>query len=162
MFRNWIAYADFLTMASIAVTRSLGCLVFRCNMESAATLIFRPIITTITCVAIWILAFVILSPITFSMTIGSYYFGTFGYDVKHGKCEVIHYQTQDGFFPGGFLFSVAFFVPLFFILISYIFISIILEIEKRRTMRTLNSQTQAMMSNKQKSKRLNPQKMKKG
>jgi len=142
MLRNWIAYADFLTMAAIAVTRSLGCLLFRCNMENVASIIFQPFITIFLCIFIWILAFSILSPITFSMTIGSYYFGTFGYDARHGKCEVIQCQPQDGFFPGGFLFSVVFFVPFFLVLISYIFISTMLEIEKRRKRRTLNNQSQ--------------------
>ena len=132
MIRNWLAYTGFLTMAAIAVTRSLGCLLFRCDREHVSRTVFKPRLTGLVCVSLWILAFVILSPITFSMTFGSYYFGTFGYDVKHGKCEVISCQPQEGFYPGGFLFSVAFFVPFIFILVSYLFISILLETEKRR------------------------------
>ena len=142
MIRNWLAYTGFLTMAAIAVTRSLGCLLFRCDKEHLSRTVFRPRLTGLVCVFLWLLAFVILSPITFSMTIGSYYFGTFGYDVKHGKCEVISCQPKEGFYPGGFLFSVAFFVPFIFILVSYLFISILLETEKRRKRLVLNNQSQ--------------------
>ena len=142
MIRNWLAYTGFLTMAAIAVTRSLGCLLFRCDKEHVSRTVFRPRLTGLVCVSLWILAFVILSPITFSMTFGSYYFGTFGYDVKHGKCEVISCQPKEGFYPGGFLFSVAFFVPFIFILVSYLFISILLETEKRRKRQVLNNQSQ--------------------
>ena len=142
MIRNWLAYTGFLTMAAIAVTRSLGCLLFRCDREHVSRTVFKPRLTGLVCVSLWILAFVILSPITFSMTFGSYYFGTFGYDVKHGKCEVISCQPKEGFYPGGFLFSVAFFVPFIFILVSYLFISILLETEKRRKRQVLNNQSQ--------------------
>ena len=142
MIRNWLAYTGFLTMAAIAVTRSLGCLLFRCDKDHISRTMFRPGVTGLVCVALWLLAFLILSPITFSMTIGSYYFGTFGYDVKHGKCEVISCQPKKGFYPGGFLFSVAFFVPFLLILVSYLFISILLEIEKRRKRMVLNNQSQ--------------------
>ena len=142
MIRNWLAYTGFLTMAAIAVTRSLGCLLFRCDQEHVSRIMFRPRLTGLVCVSLWILAYIILSPITFSMTIGSHYFGTFGYDVKHGKCEVISCQPKEGFYPGGFLFSIAFFVPFLFILVSYVFISILLEIEKRRRRLVLENQSQ--------------------
>ena len=49
-------------------------------------------VSSLACSLIWLLAFAILSPITFSLTIGPYYFGTFGYDARRGKCEVINCQ----------------------------------------------------------------------
>ena len=142
MIRNWLAYTGFLTMAAIAVNRSLGCLLFRCDQEQVARSVLRPRLTGLVCVSLWLVAFAILSPITFTMTIGSYYFGTFGYDVKHGKCEAISCKDKEGFSPGGFIFSIAFFVPFLFILFSYLFISILLELEKRKKRRLLKNQSQ--------------------
>ena len=142
MVRNLIAYSGFLTMAAIATSRSLGCLLHRANMDSAARIISKPLVSTLACLAIWIIAFVILSPITFSLTIGPYYFGTFGYDARHGKCEVINCQPSEGFFPGGFIFSVVFFVPFLLILVSHVIISFILELERRRKKEILQNQSQ--------------------
>ena len=47
-------------MAAIATTRSLGCLLHRNNMDSAARIIFHPTISFIACGFIWLLAFAIL------------------------------------------------------------------------------------------------------
>ena len=146
--RNLIAYADFLTMAAIAVTRSLGYILSHHNLKHFSKRIFAPKVTFCACIAIWLLAFLIQSPITFSLTIGKYYFGTFGYDVKHGKCEAIQCETSEGFYPGGFIFSIAFFVPFLFLLISHVMISAVLEMEKRRTERgILAQQSQVYNSN---------------
>ena len=143
MVRNLIAYADFLTMAAIAVTRSVGLILSQYNLKTLSIKIFSPKLTCFCCLGIWLLAFVILSPITFSLTIGNYYFGQFGYDVNHGKCEVIHCETSDGFYPGGFIFSIAFFVPFLFLLISHLMIIMVLELEKRRSERiVLGDQSQ--------------------
>jgi len=133
MVRNLIAYADFLTMAAIAVTRSVGLILTQYNLKNLTAKIFSQKVTCCCCVGIWFLAFLILSPITFSLTIGNYYFGQFGYDVHHGKCEVIHCETSEGFYPGGFIFSIAFFVPFLFLLISHFVIITVLEMEKRRS-----------------------------
>jgi len=141
MLRNWIAYTDFLTMASIAVIRLVG-LIFRYKVDSAVKRFFTPIVTTFMCVGIWILTFIIISPITFSMKIGPYKFGTFGYDKKFGKCDAVHCQYKDGFIPGGMIISVGFFVPFVIIIVSYVFISIILELDKRRTEKILKNQSQ--------------------
>ena len=140
--RNLFAYSGFLTMAAIATIRSLGCLLHRNNMEAAARIIFHPTISILACGLIWLLAFAILSPITFSLTIGHYYFGTFGYDARHGKCEVINCQPAEGFFPGGFIFSIVFFVPFLLILVSHVFISFTLELERRRKEEILQNQSQ--------------------
>ena len=142
MLRNVFAYSGFLTMAAIATSRSLGCLLHRSNMEAAARIISHPTISILACGLIWLLAFAILSPITFSLTIGHYYFGTFGYDARHGKCEVINCQPAQGFFPGGFIFSIVFFVPFLLILLSHVFISFTLELERRGREKILKNQSQ--------------------
>jgi len=125
-------------MASIAVTRSVGHLLFRYNMNSSAKRIFNPVVASFACLGIWILTFIIISPITFSMNIGPYSFGTFGYDKKFGKCDAVHCHYKDGFIPAGMIIGVGFFAPSAIIIISYIFISIILEIGKRKTEKILN------------------------
>ena len=142
MIRNLIAYSGFLTMAAIATSRSLGCLLHRAHLDWVARAISQPTVSMVVCLLIWLLAFLILSPITFSLTIGPYYFGTFGYDARHGKCEVISCQPSEGFFPGGFIFSVVFFLPFLLILISHIIISSILEVERRRKKEILKNQSQ--------------------
>jgi len=127
-----------LTMASIAVTRSVGHLLFRYNMNSSAKRIFNPVVASFACLGIWILTFIIISPITFSMNIGPYSFGTFGYDKKFGKCDAVHCHYKDGFIPAGMIIGVGFFAPSAIIIISHIFISIILEKGKRKTEKILN------------------------
>ena len=82
MIRNWIATIEVLTII-------VGCLLFRYKMNLAAKRIFNPKDTSYACVRIWILAFIILSPFPFSITIGSYQVGTFGYDAEFGKCDII-------------------------------------------------------------------------
>ena len=147
LVRNWIAYADFLTMAAIAVTRSLGFILNHYNFRRVFCNLFSPKMTCCACILIWFLAFLILSPITFSLTIGNYYFGAFGYDVNHGKCEVLQCETSEGFHPGGFIFSIAFFVPFLFLLVSHIVVITVLELEKRRSERgILAEQSQVFVS----------------
>ena len=94
MIRNWITITEFLTMAAIAVNRLVGCLLFNYKMNNAANVLFDPKVTSYACVGIWTLAFIILSPFTFSITIGSYQVGTFGYDQEFGKCDTLCYVDQ--------------------------------------------------------------------
>jgi len=142
MLRNWIAYTEFLTTASIAANRLVGFLLFSYNMTIAAKWMINPKVTACGCVGIWIFTFIIISPLTFSLTIGSYQFGTFGYDAYFGKCDEFFFQCQNGFVPYGIIILVGFFIPTAFIIISYIFISINLELRKRSTEKILNQQSQ--------------------
>ena len=70
--RYLVAYVDFLTMAAIALTRSVGCLMFRFKKEHLVENLFKPKVSCGVCVSLWIIAFAILSPITFSLQIGPY------------------------------------------------------------------------------------------
>ena len=133
MIWNWIATTEFLTMAAIAVNRLVGCLLFNYKMNYAAEVIFDPKVTSYACVGIWILAFIILSPFTFSITIGSYQVGTFGYDQEFGKCDIIFCQYKNKFMPGTLIILFGMFVPFVTILLSYIIIGIILEFNRRNT-----------------------------
>ena len=141
--RNWIAYASFLTMAAIAVTRSVGCLLFQNNLYNVSRTIFNSTTTALGCLFIWGLAFATISLHAFSIKIGSYYFNDIvTYDVRNGTCHSVKSKTLDGTHSGSFLLNFAFFIPLFLILISYIFISIFLEVDKRRRELVLGNQTQ--------------------
>ena len=118
-------------MVAIAVTRSVGILMSRYNLDNESRNIFNPTFTVVGCVAIWALA--LWCP---------YYFNDeVRYEVLNGKCKILSDQPK-GFFSGLYLYNVAIYVPLFFILVSYIFISTVLEVEKRRKQRILDSQTQ--------------------
>ena len=138
----WTTYASYLTIAAIAVTRSVGILMSRFNMATKAKAILNPASAVVGCVVIWALASAMIAPKAFSLTIGSYHFDhLIRCEVMNGKCNpilrdpsILHY--------GLYLYNVAIHIPLFFILASYIFISAVLEVEKRRKQIILKSQTQ--------------------
>ena len=113
------------------MTRSVGILMSRYNLDNESRNIFNPTSAAVGCVAIWALA--LWCP---------YYFNDeVRYEVLNGKCKILSDQPK-GFFSGLYLYNVAIYVPLFFILVSYIFISTVLEVEKRRKQRILDTQTQ--------------------
>ena len=115
----------------------------RFNFDKVARAILNPASAAVGCVAIWALAFALIAPYAFSLTIGPYYFNVVTrYEVVNGKCKPIIRDSSDGLYSGLFLFNVAFHIPFFFILVSYIFISTVLEVEKRRKQRILDTQTQ--------------------
>ena len=115
----------------------------RFNLDTEARTLLNPASAAVGCVAIWALAFALIAPYAFSLTIGPYYFNVVTrYEVVNGKCKPIIRDSSDGLYSGLFLFNVAAHIPFFFILVSYIFISTVLEVEKRRKQRILDSQTQ--------------------
>ena len=138
------SYASYLTIAAIAVTRSVGILMSRFNRDTEArTRTFtNPVSAAVGCVVIWVLAFAMIAPSAFSITIGSYYVSNnVSYVVVvFGRCIGGLPDPFDG--PNSGIFNVAIFIPLVFILVSYIFIIAVLEGENRRKQRILKNQTQ--------------------
>eukprot|EP00092_Neocalanus_flemingeri_P011188 GFUD01012052.1.p1 GENE.GFUD01012052.1~~GFUD01012052.1.p1 ORF type:complete len:386 (-),score=63.12 GFUD01012052.1:152-1309(-) len=127
--RNLIAYTDFFTMALIAFTRCIG-IVFDQTCHNGITKFFSPKVTMISCLLLWLLAFIILSPTTF----GVEGFGTFGYDQTHGKCEIKQCKEQESGFnisPSGWYFLGASTVPCLIIITSYIMISLFITAHSR-------------------------------
>ena len=129
------------------MTRSVGILMSRFNLDTEARTLLNPASAAVGCAAIWALAFAIISPTAFSLTIGPYYFNEVtDYEiVKNGICKPLERDNQNrsvGLYSGLFLYNVAIYIPFIFTLVSYIFISIVLEVEKRRKQRILKSQTQ--------------------
>ena len=115
----------------------------RFNLDTEARALLNPASAAVGCVAIWALAFAMIAPVAFSLTVGPYYFNIVGrYSVINGRCKKIERDTTDGLYSGLYLYNAAIFVPLVFILVSYIFISAVLEVEKRRKQRILDTQTQ--------------------
>ena len=87
--RNLIAYADFLTMAAIALTSSIGLILPQLHRRIAGT----P--TAIgACFVLWLLSFVIISPIVFGYDLLGYNFGRFGWNAGGGRCNVIHLESE--------------------------------------------------------------------
>ena len=139
------SYASYLTIAAIAVTRSVGILMSRFNRDTETrTRIFTnpASAAAVWCVAIWIVAFSMIAPSAFSITIGPYYVSNnVSYVVVvFGRCIEGLPDPSDG--PNSGIFNVAIFIPLVFILVSYIFIIAVLEGENRRKQRILQNQTQ--------------------
>ena len=138
------SYASYLTIAAIAVTRSVGILMSRFNRDTEArTRSFtNPASAAVGCVVIWVLAFSMIAPSAFSITIGPYYVSNnVSYVVVvFGRCIEGLPDPSDG--PNSGIFNVAIFIPLVFILLSYIFIIAVLEGENRRKQRILKNQTQ--------------------
>ena len=90
LIRNLIAYADFLTMAAIALTSSIGLILPKVHRRIAGT----P--TAIgACFVLWLLSFVIISPIVFGYELLGYNFGRFGWSAGGGRCNVMHLESEE-------------------------------------------------------------------
>ena len=92
LVRNLVSYADFLTMAAIALISSIG-LVSDRNFYRRFT---RTPITLAICAGIWLLAFAIISPIVFNIELFGHNFGEFGWDPAAGRCDVRHLKSVEG------------------------------------------------------------------
>jgi len=82
LVRNLICYADFLTMAAIALISSIGLISDRNFYRRFA----RTPVTLAICAGLWLLAFAIISPIIFDFDLP--WVGQFGWDQGGGRCDV--------------------------------------------------------------------------
>ena len=117
---------------------------FNRDTEARTKTFTNPASATVGCVAIWVLAFAMIAPSAFSITIGPYYVSN---NVRYvvvvfGRCIGGMPDPSDGRNSRIFLINVVIFIPLVFILVSYIFIIAVLEGENRRKQRILKNQTQ--------------------
>ena len=125
-FRNLFCYADILTMAAIALTRSIGLIRGRLRAGqglhrqlSARRIVLPTTRIFLTILLIWIFAFAIISPAVFQLDIGNYNFGQFGWDVDKGKCDLI-FCNVDGHKNGSsIIYLLGVFVPLLIIIVSH-------------------------------------------
>ena len=93
------------------------------------------------CGLIWCLAFLIISPATFSITLPGFTFGTFGWDTKAGKCEVVDCNNiSEGIQPGGIIYIYGVITPLLIILISYILLGLFVRREMKEITTGLGSE----------------------
>ena len=88
LVRNLIAYADFLTMAAIAVISSIGLVSERNFYRRFA----RTPVTLAICAGIWLLAFAIISPHIVGFDLFGYKFGPFGWGPGAARCDVRHLE----------------------------------------------------------------------
>merc|ERR1712156_196209 len=115
LVRNLIAYADFLTMAAIALTSSIGLILPQLHRRIAGT----P--TAIgACFVLWLLSFVIISPIVFGYDLLGYNFGRFGWNAGGGRCDVIHLESEERSFRGDGAYVYGMAIPCVVIFISYV------------------------------------------
>ena len=91
LVRNLVSYADFFTMAAIALSSSIG-IVFDRNFYRQFA---RTPITIAICAGIWLLAFAIISPIVFNIDLFGHNFGEFGWDTGAGRCDVRHSKSME-------------------------------------------------------------------
>jgi hypothetical protein len=121
--RSLIAYADFLSMAAIALTRSLGI------VNGYSRKVSFTVSTTATigcCFLIWIISFIIISPTIFQLQLGNFSFGFYGWN--NGKCEGVDCNLT-GISGSSVVYMYGVFIPLIIIYISYIFLGIFVSRE---------------------------------
>jgi len=120
--RNMLCCADFFTIGVIAFTRTVNIVCSQAGLVRL-NLMFSPSVACISCLLIWILAFLILSPTLF----GVEGFGSFGYDPQQGKCEI----------KGGtevIIFTLTTTVSCLVITGSYIILSLYINIQAKNTL----------------------------
>ena len=113
LVRNLVNYADFLTMAAIALTSSVGIISDRNFYRKFA----RTPITVAICAGIWLLAFVIISPIIFGFDLFGHNFGQFGWDPGAGRCNVRHIENVDSSKPKEVIFVFGVITPFLVIFV---------------------------------------------
>ena len=89
--RNLISYADFFTMAAIALFTCVGFTTPNFYRQLA-----RKRITVALCLAIWLTAFAMISPIVFDVDVFGHNFGHFGWDDQAARCDVRHEESVVG------------------------------------------------------------------
>ena len=100
LVRNLVAYADFLTMAAIALSSSIGLI---CENRNFYRKFARTPITLAICAGIWLLAFAIISPIIFGFDLFGHNFRQFGWDPRAAICYVRHFENVGGSKPEDFV-----------------------------------------------------------
>ena len=123
-FRNFFCYADILTMAAIALTRSVGLIrgaawAKRRPQLSARRSVLPTGRIVFVVLLIWVLSFAIISPAIFQLDIGSFNFGQFGWDVEKGKCDLIFCKREGDLNGSVMIYLFGVFVPLFIIIGSH-------------------------------------------
>ena len=137
MFRNLVAFSDFITMAAISFTRSVGIV---CGSRFKHRKSFASSKSAIcSCLLIWLLSFAINSPAIFQISLLGYSFGTFGYDAKLGYCQTVDCDFK-GLQPGGVIYVYGVLIPLIIILSSNIVLSLFVKREMEEITRESTSQ----------------------
>ena len=130
-----LCYSAFFTMAGIALTRCFHITSDQSRQDKVRK-IFQPKMASLGCLLIWLLSFILLSPVTF----GADRFGTFGYDHDHGICEVTpkdwckeikDWKKEFNISPSGWYFLIATSLPCLVIVSSYLVLSLFISTHAR-------------------------------
>eukprot|EP00088_Acartia_fossae_P016298 TRINITY_DN1911_c0_g1_i8.p1 TRINITY_DN1911_c0_g1~~TRINITY_DN1911_c0_g1_i8.p1 ORF type:complete len:402 (+),score=22.83 TRINITY_DN1911_c0_g1_i8:484-1689(+) len=125
--RNLIAYADFLSLATIALLRlhatvkRFDVFCFFKTFEKIPCHLPCPDITwpLLYCTMPWLLSLVIISPILFEWKTPVDW-GRYGYNLIFGVCNTVTPKySMSGISPNGLIYTIGFFVPFLAINISY-------------------------------------------
>ena len=135
-----IGYADFFTMGAIALTRAVNIVCSQARLVKLRIL-FSSRMTSMCCLLIWVLTFLILSPTTF----GVEGFGAFGYDPQHGKCE-IKGQEETGISQTGWYFLSMNTVSCIITVGSYIILSFYINNQAKRLASSLGENNVSMVN----------------
>jgi len=129
--RNLIAYADIFTMAAIALATCFG---FVCHNDcTLARVTNTPKATLISCLFIWLLAFIIISPAVFEFSIAQFGFGRFGWDSAIGICEVTSCSDPVGLASGAAIYLIGTTIPFLVLLLSHIALEVFFILRKSPT-----------------------------
>ena len=110
LVRNLIAYADFLTLATIALTTCVGFVLPEFFRRVAG-----PLIAIIACVLIWLLSLAIISPMVFGFDLFGRSFGKFGWANLWGRCQVFHPEGTES--RGNYVYNYGVTIPFIVIFI---------------------------------------------
>ena len=78
-------------------------------------------LTGMLCAFAWAFSFIILIPITFEVNLFGLDWGKFGFNPLHALCNTYSCKTEClGFSSSAFIYTIAFFVPCFLILLAYL------------------------------------------
>eukprot|EP00088_Acartia_fossae_P059581 TRINITY_DN7083_c0_g1_i12.p1 TRINITY_DN7083_c0_g1~~TRINITY_DN7083_c0_g1_i12.p1 ORF type:complete len:554 (-),score=74.19 TRINITY_DN7083_c0_g1_i12:102-1763(-) len=118
--RNLVCYADFLTLAAIAVIRMIG-MKNPFDPDLKKSLNSQCLIISL-CVLTWALSLLIIHPMLFGYPFFNYPFdwGKFGKNPMRATCNTITCPGDWKFSPPAFVYTVGFFLPFFCIMIAYL------------------------------------------
>ena len=124
-------YGDFLTMAAIACTRSVGIVAgnnFKIPVPQRGPA--RNLLTFFGCLLIWLFSFAIISPAIFHFKIGGFSFGSFGWDVRNGRCELVDCKEK-GMTGGGVIYIYGVIIPFLILIGSYLTLGLFVKREMK-------------------------------
>ena len=134
-----MAYADFLTMAAIALIRCIGIALPDVFQALLAILgMFSPyLVNLVGSLIIWMLAFAIISPAVFEVQVLGLSFKPYGWDKAKRFCQTV--EVEDEVVKGGGVITVyGVSIPLLVLITSYLALGVYVKSKSARESRTFS------------------------